>query len=201
MMCFLVSAFGQGTNNDFDYDQADFNMLFKEMGFSVFKFPVKQERNEILDIVIEEYRNGSLHESQSAIAKAKKQFEDIGVDILPYVRPKMSENQTDSIYLTRFYFEKQDTSLSVKFSSHGLSMPLDFEVANLNVGSVRARFSTKEAIDEHGYLQVDGEETLIYFYGNLEEDKTLWCPAGLSKEQLIKKFDYVVFVDLRDYKE
>ncbi|MEO1438527.1 MAG: hypothetical protein AAFV80_23510, partial [Bacteroidota bacterium] len=129
LFCFVLSilSIAQGTNNDFDYDQEDLSLLFDELGYSVFKFPVLQQRNEILDVVIEEYRNGELSDTRTAITEANAQFEPIGVDILPYVRPRMDSLQTDSVYLSRFYFHQSDTSLTVKVVTQGLTIPLEFE--------------------------------------------------------------------------
>ena len=75
---FLVFAFlflflgnsimlAQGTNNDFSYDDTDLNFLFTKLGFGAFKFPVIQNKQQIVDFRIEEYRGGSLSRSTTVL--------------------------------------------------------------------------------------------------------------------------------------
>ena len=49
-LLFQAPLHAQGTNNDFDFDQTDFEFLFSKMGYGVFKFPISQSKDQIFDV-------------------------------------------------------------------------------------------------------------------------------------------------------
>lgn len=192
---FSLVSFGQGTNNDFDFDNTDLEFLFSKLGYGVFKFPVKQSKDQIFDIVVEEYREGELTNRKTVIEMTQEAFKDFGLDAKSYARPKMDSTQLDSVYFHRFYFEKSDSILKVHIKSHGITSPIEFDIKDLSLGDVRARYETKEEIDSIGYIDLYNEKKLLLlFYANKDPDLPLWCPAGLPVDQLKKKFYYTVFV-------
>ncbi len=193
--CFTIT-FAQGTNNDFPYDDTDLNFLFTKLGFGVFKFPVTQNKNQIIDFRVEEYRGGILIQSTTALEVASKALEAFGIDAKAYAVPKMDSLQTDSVYFHRFYTERTDSLLTINVKSHGVSTPIKFDVKDLYVGNVRARFEIKEEIDEKGFLTVGNDKLLMFFYANNNENEALWCPAGMSKQKVIEQFYYAVFVTI-----
>lgn len=197
IILFLCVNFGksQGTNNDFDFDNEDFKFLFSKMGYGVFKFPVRQSKEQIFDIVVKEYRNGELTNRQTAIDVTQEAFKDFGIDAKRYARPKMDSTMTDSVYFHRFYVERNDSILTLHTKTHGLSVPIKFDITDLAVGDVRARYETKEEIDDKGFIEVDeGNNVLLLFYANEDHSLPLWCPAGLELEKIREQFYYSVFV-------
>lgn len=184
----------QGTNNDFDFDEIDFEVLFAKLGYNVFKFPVQQSKNQLFDIVIEEYRDGELESRQTVLEITNEAFG--GWDLSAYLKPRMSESRTDSVYFHRFYVEQNDSLLTITTKTHGLNTPIKFDVKGLGTANVRARFETKEELAKNGVLKVEDEKLLLFYYANKSDEEMLSCPAGMSKEQLIKAFHYTVFVHI-----
>ena len=74
LLIISFKLYSQGSNNDFDYDNEDFNIIFRELGISAFKFPVQHNSNQIFDIVIEEYENKELIKKISIIDVSKVAF-------------------------------------------------------------------------------------------------------------------------------
>lgn len=80
--------------------------------------------------------------------------------------------------------------------THGISAPMKFDITDLATANVRARYETKEEIDAKGRLEVTGEQLLLFFYANRDENEPLWCPAGMPKARVIDSFYYAVFVSV-----
>ena len=196
-MFFAVNLNAQGTNNTFDYDKEDLNVIFKELGISTFKFPVKQSTNQLFNIVIEEYEDKKMISSVSVIDDMKSRFEKIGIDAVSYFKPK-----TDSIYFHRFYFIEKDSTMKVRIKSHGIEVPKEFSLSGKSTFSFNA-FNNLKLENDISYLEVDKPEILVYLYANSsnEKDKPLWCPSGLSKEQLLERFYYFIFISIEPYSE
>ena len=200
LVAFLFFAFklnAQGTNNNFDYDKEDFNKIFKELGITTFKFPIKQSANQLLNIVIEEYEDKKLLNTISVIDEAKSLFGPFGIDAIPYFKPR-----ADSIYFHRFYFVEKDNTVRVNIKSHGIEMPKEFSLSGKSKFSFDA-FNNFVSEGNVKYLDIDKSEILVYLYANSldEKDKPLWCPSGLSKEQLLERFYYFIFVSIEPYNE
>jgi len=197
LLFFAVKLNAQGTNNKFDYDEEDFNVIFKELGIITFKFPVKQNANQLLNIVIEEYEDKKLLNSISVIDEAKKTFGQFGIDATSYFKSK-----ADSIYYHRFYFIAKDSTMRVRIKSHGFEMPKEFSLSGKSTFSFNA-FSNFKKEDNIRFLEADNPEILVYLYANSldDKDKPLWCPSGLTKEQLLERFYYFIFVSIEPYKE
>jgi hypothetical protein len=187
--------FGQGTNNDFKYDEKDFNNLFNELGITTFKFPIKQNTNQVLDFAIEEYINGKLISAKSIIDYTKDQFKQYGLDPINYFKAKK-----DSIYLHRFYFIKRDTSLEIKVNTQGVTAKHTINTLGKSTYDLRAQFEIKSEIDSLGYLEGNKSKDLLFLYANAPESKEpLWCPAGMPRDIVIKKFYHVIFITVKDY--
>jgi len=195
ILLFSVKLNAQGTNNKFAYDEQDFNVIFKELGITTFKFPVKQSSNQLLNIVIEEYEDKKLLNSISVIDEAKKTFGQFGIDATSYFKPK-----ADSIYFHRFYFIEKDSSVRIRLKSHGFEMPKEFSLSGKSTFSFNA-FSDFKIEDSIIFLEADNPEILMYLYANSldEKDKPLWCPSGLTKEQLLERFYYFIFISIEPY--
>jgi hypothetical protein len=189
-------GFAQGINNDFEFDQEDFNYVFKKLGYGVFKFPVRQSKSELFDFVLEEYRDRQLVKRHTVIETAQEAFKVVEVDVKDYMRPKLAEGVTDSVFLHRIYSERKDSTLTLFVKTHGVSSPIEFSVHDLSVGDIRARFEVKEELDAQGFLSVEDSKWLLFFYANKDPNEPLWCPAGLSKEQIVKQFYFAVFVSI-----
>jgi hypothetical protein len=190
-----MSVFSQGTNNDFDYDEKDLNIIFSELGFTTFKYPIRQDTNQIFDFVIEEFKNGDLISSRSIIDYTKDQFKKYGLDPINYFQVKK-----DSVYLHRFYFIKRDTALIIKVNTHGVTALQNIKTLGQATFDLRTQFEIKTEIDSLGYIECDKQKDLLFLYANAPNDKEpLWCPAGMPREMVIKKFYYVLFVSIKKY--
>ena len=197
LLFFAVKLNAQGTNNKFAYDEVDFNVIFNELGITTFKFPIKQSTKQLLNIVIEEYEDKKLLNSISIIDEAKKAFGQFGIDATTYFKP-----EADSVYYHRFYFIAKDSTVRVRIKSHGFEMPKEFSLSGKSTFSFNA-FSNFKNEDDIRFLEADSPEILMYLYANSsdEKDKPLWCPSGLSKEQLLERFYYFIFVSVEPYEE
>ena len=189
----------QGTNNDFGYDKEDINVIFKELGISTFKFPIKQNTGQLVNIIFEEYENRELLQKISIIDDIRRAFEEIGVDGLSYFNP-----QKDSIYFHRFYFFKNDSIVKIRLKAHGVEAPKEFDLKGKSLYAINTDNGIDVSSKNDQYVEVgDESKILLYLYANSieEKDKPLWCPNGLSKEQLIERFHYFIFVSVELYKE
>lgn len=194
------TSFSQGTNNDFEYDKQDFNLITKELGFYTFKFPVKQAKDQLFDIVVEEFENGKLLKTISIIDDTKDEFKNIGLDPTDYFKPK---NTDDSVFTHRIYFHQIDTLMRAKIKIHGIESKQDFSFKTKSTFDLRALYSTKTEIDSFGYISVKGSETvpLMFLYANSADNKdgALFCPAGAPKDKLIQHFYYVIYISVKEY--
>ena len=190
-------SFSQGLNNDFDYDKEDLNAILKEIGFVTFKFPVKQDTTQLCDFVIEEYIDGKLISEKSIITAAQKKFDEYGIDWTKYFKPKK-----DSIYFHRFYFIKKDTAVTIRLKSHGYSTIEKLDNLGISLFDLRALEAIKTEIDSTGYIKLNKPKDLIFLYANKNDSKEpLWCPSGLPKKEVIKRFYYVLFITIKEYKK
>ena len=199
LLIFTSNLYSQGTNNDFDYDKEDLNVIFKELGISTFKFPIKQSASQLLNIIVEEYENKELIKKISIIDDVKQTFGQIGVNGLSYFKaPK------DSVYFHRFYFFKNDSTIKIRIKTHGLETSKVFSLEGKSLYSINTNGDTGSELRNNQYMEIeDKPEILLYLYANAadEKDKPLWCPNGLSKEQLLERFYYFIFISIETYKE
>ncbi len=193
-------VFGQGTNNDFNYDKEDLNFIFNKLGIFTFKIPVKQEKNEYIDFVIEEYKNGMPVGKQSLIDSIKSSLTKFGGDTMRFFKPKMDSLKRSSTNFHRFYMHRTDSTLGVTIKTHSITKPFKFNIENLGTGNVRATNAIYKEINKNGFLKVNKDKTLLFFYANKKEEQTLWCPSGLDKETLINRYYYCLFIIARPYK-
>ena len=199
LLSLSVKLIGQGTNNNFDYDRDDFNVIFKELGITTFKFPIKQSSDQLLNIVIEEYENKRLLKTISLIDEGKKAFGQYGIDALSYFRP---ESEKDSIHFHRVYFVAKDSTIIIRIRTHGFEIPSQFSLSRKSLFSFNS-FNNFNSENGRRFLNVNKPEILVYLYANSSEEKNkpLWCPTGLSKEQLLERFYYFIFVSVEPYKD
>ena len=192
------NLYSQGTNNDFDYDKEDLNVIFKELGISTFKFPIKQSHDQLLNIIIEEYENKELIKKISVIEDVKNGFEQSGLDGLSYFKP-----ETDSVYFHRFYFFKDDSTVKIRVKTHRIEFePPKFSFEGKSLYGINTNGDTGSELRNNPYIEIGDEpEILLYLYANSaeEKDKPLWCPNGLSKEQLLENFYYFIFITIETY--
>ena len=196
-----VNGYSQGTNNDFEYDKVDLNVITKELGIQTFKFPIEQKENQIIDFVITQYENGKLKKKISIVDELKKTFERYGIDEKKYLKPNDS---LESPYFHRFYFIKRDSIMELRIKTHGAEKPIKFNFENLSTYNSRAHNSTKFETDSLGYLKLNNNKNkkLAFLYANSknEPNKPLNCPSGLSKENIVELFYYAIFIETNKYK-
>lgn len=197
VLSFTINLYSQGMNNNLDYDKEDLNIIFKELGISTFKFPVKQSSDQIMDIVLEEYENKELINRISIIDETQKSFEAIGIDALSYFKPK-----ADSVYLHRFYFIKGDSIVKVRIKTHGIQTFKEFSLKGKSLFDINTHADVSTVLKDDDYLEFNNiPEVLVYLYANSseEKDKPLWCSNGLSKQELLEQFHYFIFVSVQPY--
>ncbi|TBN00441.1 hypothetical protein EYD45_14330 [Hyunsoonleella flava] len=190
--------FSQGTNNDFEYDKTDLESITSELGFYTFKFPVEQNSQQIYDIVIEEFENGQMINKISLVKDTKEKFKKYGIEASNYLVPK---KDSDSIYFHRFYFHKKDSLISLKIKSHGIGSKHDFSLTGKSTFDMSAIYSAKEEIDSLGFIKIEHTKPLMFLYANSEKEKEepLWCPSGIEKEDLVKRFYYVILISMKEF--
>ncbi len=195
---FFVSscAYSQGLLNNFQYDKDDLNIIFDEIGFHTFKYPIKQDVNQICDFVIEQYHDGKLVSEKSIVQVTREKYEKFGLDWEKYFNPT-----TDSIYLHRFYFIKKDSTLSLRIKTHGSTSVETFNSIGNSLFDVRTLDNINSEIEKNKYITLESSSDLIFLYSNLNKNKTepLWCPSGLPKNEVIKRFKYVLYITLKKY--
>ncbi|WP_133356254.1 hypothetical protein [Seonamhaeicola sediminis] len=200
LLTFSISiyTFSQGANNDFEYDKTDLESITKELGFYIFKFPVKQNSKQLYDIEIEEFENGQMINNISLIKDTKGKFKKYGIEASNYFIPK---KDSDSIYFHRFYFHKKDSLISLKIKSHGMESKYDFSLAGKSTLDLSAIYTAKDEIDSLGFIKIEHTKPLMFLYANSEKDKEepLWCPSGIKKEDLVKRFYYVILISMKEF--
>jgi len=84
----------------------------------------------------------------------------------------------------------------------GFENSKSFSLAGKSTFSFNA-FSNFKSENDLIYLEIDESEILVFLYANSsnDRDKPLWCPSGLSKEQLLERFYYFIFISVEPYKE
>ena len=199
LLIFSFTLYSQGTNNNFNYDKEDLNVIFKELGISTFKYPIKQSPDQLVNFIIEEYENKELIKKISVIDDTKQAFGKIGVDGLSYFKaPK------DSVNFHRFYFFKNDSAIKIRVKTHGIETTKDFSFKGKSLYSINTNNDTGSELRNNQDIEIeDKPEILLYLYANsvAEKVKPLWCPNGLSKEQLLERFYYFIFITIETYKE
>lgn len=200
-LIFTCKLYSQGMNNDFDYDKEDLNIIFRELGVNMSKFPIQQNANQFMDIIIEEYENKELIKRISVIDATKKLFEPHGINALSYFKP-----EKDSVYMHRFYFFKNDSTIKIKLQSQNMVTGEDFNFKGKSLYYINTDSNISSEIRDNQYIKITDEpKMLLYLYANSleDKDKPLWCPAGLSKEELLKRFYYLIFISIQplDYIE
>jgi hypothetical protein len=189
-----ICSYSQGTGNKFPYDETDFEFLFSELGLSTFKFPIKQNKNQILDFLIEEYKEGTLISSKSVFEDTKNSFKEYGLDPTYYFEAKK-----DSVYFHRCYFHMYEDSLKIVVKTHGVTTVTNIKIPGNPTFSFRAVDDIQSKIDSLGQLEIPVQKDLLFLYANSPLDKSpLWCPSGLSRESVIKKFYYVLYISAKN---
>ena len=89
----------------------------------------------------------------------------------------------------------KDSTLSIRLKSHGYSTVEKIDNLGISLFDLRARETAKAEIDSTGYIKVNSSKDLIFLYANKGDSKEpLWCPSGLPKKEIIKRFYYVLFI-------
>jgi hypothetical protein len=191
-----ILCFSQGPLNDFDYDKEDLNIILKELGFITFKVPIKQNKTQLVDFIFEEYINEKMVNQKSLISEAKNKFEKAGVDWWK----KYFTADKDSIYYSRFYFIRRDSSVILRLKTHGYSSNENITSLGSALFDCRMIDSAKLEIDKSGSISPKDNGDILFLYANKQNVKEpLWCPSGLPKSEVIKRFDYVLYIRIKNF--
>ena len=204
-LCFFaVNLNAQGRKNDFNYDQKDFDFIFRELGIRTFKFPVKQTSNQLLNILIEEYEDKRLLNTISIIDNARNKLDSImlsmyGSDMISmFLKPHI---KIGSIFFERFIFiEKEDSIVKLKVDMPGYGTELKFNLSGKSLYDIEAHATSFKSENNIKFLEVDNPILLVFLYAN-KNRTPLPCPTGLSKEQIIERYYYCILVSVEPYKE
>jgi hypothetical protein len=172
----------QGTNNNYPIDNEDLVNILKMQGINVFKFPFTLNKGDYISISFEVYEFGEL-------INQRKMIEDFQKEKGFWFDHHISRSDTTVYH--RFYFQEKNDTLFMKLVVPGLSMPQEFNISKIYQGSYNALSNVPK--------NIDGKTELMHYYGiykgselNKKNGSMLHCTTGLSKDNLIKRNDFVI---------
>jgi len=181
---FSISGFSQIKNLEL-VDEIDYKTILNEQGISYFKNLLTLKRGEYIDINIDVYEKGKLVESYNPlddlIRKLEKSF-GAGIKLNNHI------SRNDTIIYHRFYFFKNEDSLKIVINSPGIKSTFKYGIQKIKVSNIYQIPNISNDIDQKTLLGI--------YYGVFKDNNNDWldCPAGLSVENLLKKFDLVILI-------
>jgi len=176
------TSFGQGQNNNYDIDSEDLKNIFKEQGINIFKYSFELEKGEYISISYEIYENKKIVDEKNVI-------EDIQID--NDMRFDHHLSRKDTIVLHRFYFFKENDTLSMRQKLPGVELVQKIDLSNVEIGD----FNSRTGVD----LNLPGRQEILFYYGLLKKNEGIkktngWltCSSGISKDKLITDYDFVI---------
>ncbi len=169
-----ISLFGQGENNDFDIDSEDLKSVFEGQGIHIFKYPFDLNKGEYISISYEIFENGKL--------TAKKHLiEDFQIDNKIKIDHHIARKDTTVFH--RFYFFEKNDTLTMKQTLPGIKPVEKIDLSKIVTGSFNSRTNIPTDLSK--------KEEILFYYGNKSKG-WLNCSTGISKTDLIKRYDFVI---------
>ena len=176
---FSHTLFGQGFNNDQEYDKADLDFLFAKSGIEVFKFSFLSKLDSGLNIKIEEYTNHKLTRKIDFYNELKPIIA-MGDEPLSFTFPKLSDSIKQTI---RFYLTKTKDKLTATVKTDKIQTQYKFSLKEIKLTQTRAFDSIPQLINS--------KQPLFVFYGT-KTGNMISCPGDDPVEKIAKTYDYVV---------
>ena len=176
-------SFGQGLNNNYQFDDEDLKNVLNMQGINVFKFPFDLNKGEYISLSYCVYENGLEKERCNLI-------EDFQIDAGIKINHHLSSRDTTAFH--RFYFINQgDSTLNIRIVSPGISTNKKINISKIKLGDFTASLEIKDDLPKR--------KDILSFYALYPESEKhresggfLECATGLSVEELIASYDFVL---------
>ena len=183
LVLILNQNFGQGLNNNYQFDDEDIKNVFSLQGVNVFKFPFYLNKGEYVSLSYCVYEHGLEKERCNLI-------EDFQIESGFQIDHHLS--RMDTTIFHRFYFLNQkDSVLNIRIVAPGISTNKKIDISKIELGDFTASLNMKENLPE--------KKDILSFYAlypdseKYRESKgVLECATGLSVEKLIANYDFVL---------
>ena len=183
LLFILNQNFGQGLNNNYQFDDEDLKNILNMQGINIFKFPFDLNKGEYISLSYCVYENGLEQERCNLI-------EDFQIDADIIIDHHLSRQ--DTIAFHKFYFMNQgDSVLNIRIVAPGISTNKKINISKIEFGDFTASLDIKENLPE--------KRDILSFYAlypNSEKYRKsegfLECATGLSPEKLIANYDFVL---------
>lgn len=173
-LCINIFCFGQGENNRYDIDSEDIKNVFEGQGIHIFKYPFTVKKGEYISISYEIFENGKL--------TAKKHLiEDFQIDNKIEIDNHIARKDTTVFH--RFYFFEKNDTLTMRQTLPGIKPVKNIDISKIVTGSFNSRTGIPKDLIK--------KEEILFYYGNKSKDY-LDCTTGISKNDLIKSYDFVI---------
>lgn len=173
-LCLNIFCFGQGENNTYDIDSEDMKNVFEEQGIHIFKYPFTLKKGEYISISYEIFEKGKL-------TTAKHLIEDFQIDNKIEIDHHIARKDTTVFH--RFYFFEKNDTLTMKQNLPGIKPVENIDVSKIVTGSFNSRTDIPKDLTK--------KEEILFYYGNTSKG-SLNCSSGISKTDLIKRYDFVI---------
>jgi hypothetical protein len=176
-------GFGQGLNNNYEFDNEDLKNIFNLQGINIFKFPFELNIGEYISLSYYIYENGVEKERCNLI-------EDFQIEADMRINQQLSRRDTTVFH--RFYFLNQgDSVLNIRIVTPGISTNKKINISKIELGDFTASLDIKESLP--------AKKDILSFYALFHDSEKyrksegfLSCATGLSPEALIANYDFVV---------
>jgi hypothetical protein len=138
---FLIfsTCFGQGLNNDYQFDNEDLKNIFKLQGIDVFKFPFELKKGEYISLSYCIYENGIEKERCNLI-------EDFQIEIGFTIDHHLSRRDTTVFH--RIYFMVQEDTLNIQVVVPGISMNRKVDISKVEFSDCTASLNINEKLPD-----------------------------------------------------
>jgi len=179
----LHQNFGQGLNNNYQFDDEDLKNVLYLQGINVFKFPFYLNKGEYISLSYCIYENG--------IEKERCDFiEDFQIEREFRIDHHLSRQDTTVFH--RFYFLNQgDSVLNIRIVAPGITTKKKIDISKIELSDFTASLDINENLPE--------KKDILSFYALFSESEKyeksygfLECATGLSPNELIVKYDFVL---------
>ena len=174
-------CFGQGLNNDYQFDNEDLTNIFKMQGIHVFKFPFQLDKGEYISLSYYIYEN-EIEKERCDI------LEDIQIGLGLTMDHHLSRRDTTAFH--RIYFMTQDDSLNIKVVVPGFSIERKIDISKVESSGCTASLNIDEKLpDKRDILSF-----YAYFHDSdkYQEYGFTRCPTGLPTEKMIEYYDFAL---------
>ena len=184
---FFIShqSFGQGLNNNYQFDDDDLKNVLKLQGINVFKFPFYLNKGEYISLSYCIYENGIEKERCNLI-------EDFQIEAGFKIDHHLSRQDT-TIFHRLYFLNQGDSILNTRIIVPGITANKKIDISKIELSNFTASLDIKENLPE--------KRDILSFYALFPESEkyrksggSLECATGLSPNELIEKYDFVLIL-------